>query len=458
MIERWGLVGDISVKTWIDVDDFLPQSSRVEGKLADMYLLQMVEYSDFNVPLELSVPAVITKQVTEEKDALKKKMNSLAESVSQIRGWQEVKDIKMEFIDRVAFGEFLASELQKVYSQEKLLNEGLIMKLLGLLPKDADYEKTLLTSQITSIAGVYDPGAKKILLGDWVYPRYADAVLIHEIAHAFQDKQFDMGKSLAQKAGDDNLDASLAYRSLVEGDATAIMLEYLLKEDGKSFRDLDDIFSLIEEKIFGQSEYGKENLLYNIYGYGANFIQNYLKQFTWQDLDKAYEGAALSMKDIIHPEQFTIQQEDEDANRSRIFQESVFKGWEKIYEANLGEFLLLLSLRQAVYKESAEQSAAGWRHDTVTIYENLAGNKLIYFISQWSSADDATEFLKAYTQWVKKKYPNASLEENDGYSLLATDDGQLFSYMAEENSVKIVWSAALKSGEFKSLTTQVITN
>lgn len=459
IFEHQGAVGDVSVKIWIDTAAFLPQLLRSEGKIGDMYILQIVDYSNFDSSLELSPPTFILEKVKREKDDLKAKVDSLTDAASKIRGWEAMaKRTDIEFIDRVSFGEFLRQEIDKDYTPERLEAEGVILKWLGLLPKDADYKESLINLEVSSVAALYDPKQKVILVGDWVQPVLAELVLMHEIAHAFQDKYLDLEKFQQRQDVKDNLDFAFAHQSLLEGEATAVMFEYLLKKDKKSFKDLGDIFSLIEERLFKDSQYVRENILYNVYGYGANFIQSYLKRNDWIGLNNLYKLPPTSMKEVIHPYRYVGKEKIETGAEKQDWEIKSPGGWNKVYGTNLGEFLILLSLRQFLDKELAEKTAAGWKKDQLAIYEHKKGQRLVVFFSEWDTPSDAGEFFRNYKAWVKKRYPGTSLKEGKEFVFLKTKDKEMFSCRFRDDAVRIAWVTGVDLKEFESLVKQIYAN
>ena len=74
------------------------------------------------------------------------------------------------------------------------------------------------------VAGFYDPFAGKLYIADWLPLEMQRPALAHEIEHALQDQHFDL-KKFATPIKDDG-DRQLGHSALVEGDATAVMLEF----------------------------------------------------------------------------------------------------------------------------------------------------------------------------------------------------------------------------------------
>jgi len=452
VFKRWNMVGNVSMKLWIDKENFLPYMLRSEGKVGEFYMLQIANYSDFNSPAEFSMPAFIKDEVAKEKEELKNKVMSLAREVADIRGWEVPEKIDFEFIDRVSLRDFLKLDLEKRYDKQRLSLDGAVLKWLGLLPVDADYKESILNSEVYSIAALYDPGEKRILMGDWVTPAIAEPIIVHEITHALQDRNFQTGQLFDNSLVSHNLDASNALHAFTEGEATAVMLEYVLSKEGDSFKDLGDIFSLIEKNIFKDAGYLKGNIQYNIYGYGANFIQGFLKNNGWKDIDRIYKALPSSMSFILHPQTYSLEAKNsENSGNPEEEARQLPLEWKKVYEDRIGEFYLLLSLREFLDKEKSEKAAEGWKKDKVAIYENDSGKRLLLFSTKWNNEEEAKEFLAAFKTWLSKKYAKASIEENNEMIIARTEGKDIFSLVSDKDEVTVAWSDGLSTDEFRFL-------
>jgi hypothetical protein len=324
------------------------------------------------------------------------------------------------------------------------------MKWLGFLPEEADYRENMLNMQVSSTAALYDPDKKTILMGDWLYPPLAEAVLVHELVHAFQDTTVGLDKFMNPEQLSDNLDTLLASRSLLEGEATAVMMEYLLRKDGKSFKEMGDVFSFIEDTLLKKSQYMRENIVYNIYGYGANFIQNYLKQKDWNSLEALFKIPPVSMRQVMHPYAYESGVSGGGKVDSVELDVNVPRAWEKYYDARIGEFFIFLSLRQFLDKASAERSATGWKNDRIRIY-GQGDRRLIVFVTKWDNPKESAEFSQAYVQWMKARFPGASVRTGKAGIFLKTAGKDKFVCTLNSDMVLIVWGKGLEAGEFASL-------
>src|SRR5439155_19012222 len=164
------------------------------------------------------------------KEALLAAADEIIRQVSALRGLKAKGPLARGVLSRDAIGQKLKERLAKEYTPEEVRGEARVLKRLGLLPPDADYEKLILDLLMEQVAGFYDPFAAKLYIADWLPLEMQRPALAHEIEHSLQDQHFDL-KRFASPIKDDG-DKQLAHSALVEGDATAVMLEFQAQSMG----------------------------------------------------------------------------------------------------------------------------------------------------------------------------------------------------------------------------------
>src|SRR5215470_13604570 len=171
--------------------------------------------------------------------------------------------IKHEVKRRLASREEVVSSLKKNMAEDKdvqrLRRTELVLKKFGLLPKDYDLQKFLVTLLEEQVAGYYDAKTKMVNLLDWVQPDAQRPVLAHELTHALQDQSFTLDKWL--RRGVEDLDSkkdlrpeditrdesSEAREAVAEGQAMAVLLDYMLAPMHRSVADAPEILELLNE-------------------------------------------------------------------------------------------------------------------------------------------------------------------------------------------------------------------
>src|SRR5207249_8279789 len=114
---------------------------------------------------------------------------------------------------------------------------------------------------------------------------------------ALQDQHFNLRRFEKWPHGDS--DRELAIHALIEGDATALMFDFMLKPRGTDIAHLDVSLSALgemaaapsgkeEEKVISSAPAAiRESLLFP-YTYGAGFAQEMIKKQGWTGLSRAY--------------------------------------------------------------------------------------------------------------------------------------------------------------------------
>jgi hypothetical protein len=158
------------------------------------------------------------------------------------------------------------------------------------------------------------------------------------------------------------------------------------------------------------------------------------------------------MSFILHPQTYSLEAKNsENSDTPEEEARQLPLEWKKVYEDRIGEFYLLLSLREFLDKEKSEKAAEGWKKDKVAIYENDSGKRLLLFSTKWNNEEEAKEFLAAFKTWLSKKYAKASIEENNEMIIARTEGKDIFSLVSDKDEVTVAWSDGLSTDEFRFL-------
>jgi hypothetical protein len=198
-----------------------------------------------------------------------------------------------------------------------------VLKRIGLLPPDVDYEKLILDLLTEQVAGFYDPYAGKLYIADWLpLETLQRPALAHEIEHALQDQHFNL-KNFAAPIKDDN-DKQLARSALAEGDGTAVMLEFEAQSMGLPVDQLPELIAQLGKQMMagmlGSSSTGaagtpatpqldnapgfvKETLIFP-YVAGLQFIAQLRRSAPWSRIDDVFRSPPESTEQIMHPEKY----------------------------------------------------------------------------------------------------------------------------------------------------------
>ena len=336
--------------------------------------------------------------------------------VARIRQLQPKKPIAKGLKSRRQIESYIRGQLEENYPPEDVLAEQKLLIKLGVIPDNTDLGELIVELYTEQIAGLYDFESSKFYIADWIPLEIQKPVMAHELTHALQDQHFDLSDLLQPEKNND--DAMLAKAALVEGEGFAVMLQYVLDNLGTSFLDIPDIVELSRTNLEMTAEqyqvltnapdYLRESLLFP-YVYGARFMQTYVRRHGWKNASSLYKEVPESTEQILHPEKYMNARDVPVSVDSPGSFQPLVDGWDPIYRNVLGEFSLMLLLKQFIEQSAAERASAGWGGDMVELYEAGDGRLTLFLRSVWDSDQDAREFFDAYRSVIEEKYPGARL-------------------------------------------------
>src|ERR1700684_3874413 len=149
-------------------------------------------------------------------------------------------------VEKYASGQMAKEEFTKRFAQQELS-----MKKLGFLPRDFNLKEFLVKSTGQQIAAYYDDETKTISMLNWVPPDRQEPILAHELTHALQDQNYDLGKWMKAGSKAENGsamgDSAIARKAVVEGQAMGEFEDFLLKPAGSSLEDTPGLIYQMED-------------------------------------------------------------------------------------------------------------------------------------------------------------------------------------------------------------------
>src|SRR6202034_3203910 len=203
------------------------------------------------------------------------------------------KQVKRRLTSRDEVESYLTKHM-KDEDVKRLQRSELVLKKFGLLPRDFDLEKLLVSLLREQVAGYYDPKTKTVNLLDWVPMEEQEPVLAHELTHALQDQSVGLDKWMKRGEKDlgeirkdptpediENDEMDDAREAVVEGQAQAVMFEYAMAPAGHSIADSPDLLESMEAetltgtpstKVFNDAPIFMQESLTFPYSYGLEFV------------------------------------------------------------------------------------------------------------------------------------------------------------------------------------------
>lgn len=328
--------------------------------------------------------------------------------------------LKKSVRSREEIREYLVSQMREDKDDAKRYADQKALEALGLIPKGYPLDQKMLALLTEQIAGLYDPKKGEFFIADWTEPEEQRMIMAHELTHALQDQYFHVQKWEDEVKAND--DAQLARESVLEGSATIAMIDYLLRNTGKSSLDIGDFDpSMLLGDINDSPELADaptviQDELTFPYIPGAKFVQRVLKRWNgWPDMHRLFENPPASTQQIMHPDLYFRGVMPAPVDLAPVAN-AVPRTWKKLDENVLGEFGVNSVLKQFLGQDRADDLASLWSGDRYAIYQRESGMQTLLLL-RLKLADEpaATRFFGAYHKLLEQKYEQreaVSLRQN----------------------------------------------
>jgi hypothetical protein len=323
------------------------------------------------------------EQVT--RASLLKAAHTLTKVTSELRGLRKRKKIAMGVMTRNQILDRIKRRLAEEYTKEDIRAESEVLKTLGLLPPEMNYEQAVLKLLTSQVAGFYDPRDGQLNLADWLPLAMQKPALVHELCHALQDQHFQLLRFV--KPIKDNADTQLARSAIVEGDCTGVMVEYMIKPMGQ---DLSSTGPLLEQLI-GQitsataqiskstPHFLKSTLIFP-YAHGLRFVAGIRQKNAWSAIDQVFRRMPETTEQVLHLDKYAAR---EQAKPVRPRTPPSLTTHHRLKADTLGEFQLRAYFEAHGLSDAiAERAAAGWGGVRLRVHQWL-----------WRPADLALQHL-----------------------------------------------------------------
>lgn len=361
---------------------------------------------------------LVDREVAADRPELLALADRLARDVSAIRRLALLRPVRRGVLDRDAILTRIQAIVAEQYTPEDIRHEGDVLRRLGMIPAGLDYEATVYGVLREQIAGFYHPQQKRLFIASWLPAAMQEPTLAHEIEHALQDQHFGIGELLRRRQGQS--DRQTAVSALCEGDAVAVMIDYLLRQSGRDFTTMPDLTDQIRAQAAGGGQpmlrnaprAVREALLFP-YVEGTAFVRalKLRSPGDWSTVDAAFATPPASTEHILHPERYVAQ--DTPVAVTLPDARSLAAEYRAVHRDVLGELGLRLYLEEAIPESQARAAAAGWGGDQLVLYEKTAGSASPPALADialagrtaWDTEADATEFAAAAESALERRYP-----------------------------------------------------
>jgi len=361
--------------------------------------------------------AVAQQQSVEE---LLTQADEVLQQMSQITGLAIKGQLNKRVVNRQQVATYIIQHLHEEMTPAEIHTQESLVRAFGLVPRDFNLERFLVKFYTEQAAGFYDPKRKTMFIADWVPPEMQAMTLSHELTHALQDQNWDLDGYMHGARSDD--DASAARQAVVEGYATAAMLQQAA--GGMELAQLPELGPLLETLTSSQlaespelasaPQFFRTEVLFP-YVHGMGFIQAGLRQGSWKDLNVLIQHPPLSTKQIFDPRVYFNHQSLPTVALPNPPALDGVSGLRFLTGNSMGELGYYALVGQLISEEEAKSVGMAWLADHYLLYERSGGDYYTLVArTRWTSPAQAQAFFRDYHLILANKYSDLTTSKSSG--------------------------------------------
>jgi hypothetical protein len=348
--------------------------------------------------------------------------------------------VKREITNRTTVEGYLKAKFDEDEGAKRMQRSEIVLKKFGLLDRDFALKPFLLALLKEQIEAYYDSKTKTVYMLDWVDIEEQKPVLAHELTHALQDQHSDLEKWNDQTPEDVSLNSpddtdhlakdemDTAREAVVEGQATAVMMDYILKPMGKSLVKDPEVMDFVNRQMSASQDSPvlaraplllSESLLFP-YREGLSFEQD-----VWMDQGRApafvgtLDRPPTSSWEIINPREY-----EKKHAPSVPLMPNIHPLVDKLYKpydiGQVGQLDLHILAELFGGDQAASDLTPAWdggiywagqRLSAKTSAEQTSTDSIaLFYLSTWKNSASAQAFAHLYVDELGRKYSNVKLE------------------------------------------------
>jgi len=415
---------------------------------------------------QTSQPTDSAKITSEQAKQLFSLVDELIKFSSDETGLPIKATVKRQIISRDAVEKNLKEKFDEDDSTKRLQQSEIVLKKFGLLDRDFALKPFLLALLKEQIEAYYEPKTKTVYLLDWVDAEEQKPVLAHELTHALQDQHSDLTKwndqtpdevshNYAEDVDHVNRDEmDTAREAVVEGQATAVMMDYILKPMGKSLVKDPEVIDAVGQQLNSAANSPvlsraplllAESMLFP-YREGLGFEQD-----VWMDQGQAaaftgtLDHPPTSSWEILNPREYEMRHAPSVPLIPNIHPlvDPLYKPYDigQIGQLDLRILVQLFGGEQAASRLTpAWDGGMYWAGQLLSAKTEAAKARTdslaIFYLSSWKNAASAQSFAELYANELRRKYDRVQLEASDKQAASSSADQEMV-YSTNEGPVLI---------------------
>jgi len=387
-------------------------------------------------------------------------VDELIKFSSQETGLPIKSKVKRKITSRAEVESYLKGKFEEDEGAKRMQRDEIVLKKFGLLDRDFALKPFLLALLTEQVEAYYDSKTKTVNMLDWVDIEEQKPVLAHELTHALQDQRVNLDKWNDQTPDDVSLNAAddtdhlakdefdTARDAVVEGQATAVMMDYILKPLGKSLVKDPEVMDLVKQQMATSEDSPvlaraplllSESLLFP-YREGLSFEQD-----VWMDQGQAaafpgtLDRPPTSTWEIMNPREY-----EQKGTPAIPLLPNIHPLLDKSYKpydiGQVGQLDLHILAGIFAGEEAARDLTPAWnggvywagqRLDATAAEQSTTKSLALFYLSVWRNAASAQAFTQMYAKQLGRKYsglkPDLAAQQAGAAVLPAGDEEQVFA-------------------------------
>ncbi|MCC6221787.1 MAG: hypothetical protein IT291_11160 [Deltaproteobacteria bacterium] len=366
---------------------------------------------------------------------------------SKLRGLHVRRKVPCRLENREQVEKYIRAKILEDATERKIINEGIAFRALGLIPASFNYLNGLVKMYVSQLGGYYDAKLDYYVMAEWIPAPMQMSIAIHELTHALQDQHYNLDSLMDEI--DEPSDLLMAKAALIEGDATAVMLDYSRKISGQQMLQEDKSVSgfmmqSLLGSMFSSATHGAppslQAMLMFPYVSGLNFAHTLLTSRNnkgYQNIDRAYKSLPISTEQILHPDKYLAGKSDFVELEDQLPSDTTrIKSTKPIYSDRLGEFAIATLLSNWLPPARASTSATGWGGDRISVYEHIdAKSYVVTWATNWDTVSDSEGFFQAIVDAYSKRFSITPRNDFDKTAYFDTPEIGVVRIMRDDTKV-----------------------
>jgi hypothetical protein len=368
-------------------------------------------------------------------------MEIIEDRVSELRGLETLKPVTKAFLTTDQLRQKLEDDFAEDYTEQEARDDVLLYAAFEFMETDVDLFNLMLDLYTEQVAGFYDPETEEmfVIKGDQEPGATERMTFSHEYTHALQDQHYDLEElGFTDEEEVEDSEAQFAVRSLVEGDATLLMQQYMLQ-----YFDADDLMEVIDQSVGLDTNVLdsapaviRETLMFP-YDAGFRFVTAIFQNGGWSAVDEAYANPPVSTEQILHPEHYP----DDKPQIVALppLTDTLGEGWRLIDNDVMGEFGTQLYLKVYLDPSEAERASEGWGGDRYAVHWRADESAFVVALRlAWDASVEASEFFDAYTHFAETRFGDGPTRSEGNERLLWVDSDALLLAQNDQSETLVL--------------------